>query len=406
MGSRFACRRTAVGRAAVGAGLLLACGLAFVAGPARAVSATGTLAMTPDAPIVGEQVVARGRLSTHRARPIQLQQKTGSSWTTRITGRSASTGAFQLVVRAGAVPGSATYRVWAPKVRQQGHSYPAVRTPWSTLHAVGQTAALSVPATDLVGTEVVAAAAFTPARPGRLVQLQRQVSGSWTTVATSTEDGAGKAALAFTPSSAGSYSLRALAAPTNGAARAASATSTTAVTAPSKWRQLGASKGTFCGIQTDNTGWCWGRNDYNAAAAGGDNYEPWPVQLPGSWASLTTNNSVTCGLRTDGTGWCWGYNGDGEVGNGDSTTNAVWIPSELPGVWSKLYNFGGVTCGIRPDDTAWCWGSNYHGALGIGDPDNWRIYTPRQLPGHWSDLDSTSAVTSRSADRRDRLVLG
>ena len=384
--------RVAFGRAAISAAVLVSGSLVSVVASANAVAAAGTLVMSPKSPIVGEHVTAKGRLGTHVARPIVLQLKMASSWATRARGRSSTNGAFGLTVRAASSPGRATYRVLAPKVRVNGHTYPTIRTLSSTVHSVRQTAVLSVPTTDLVGSQATASATFTPARPGRTVQLQRQVSGSWTTIVTGRENSSGVAAMAFTPAAAGPYTLRALATPVNGAAPAASADSTTTVTTPSPWLQLNTDSGVYCGVKTDHTGWCWGDNGNGSVGDPIQNEYTQPVQIPGSWESISTNDLTTCGLQTDGTAWCWGANLSGQVGNGDSTGTLVSRPYELSGTWNSLYNFGGVNCGIRPDDTAWCWGSNYHGLMGIGDTTHAQIYTPQQLPGHWSELNVGSAL--------------
>jgi alpha-tubulin suppressor-like RCC1 family protein len=380
----------AFGRAAISAAVLVAGSLVSVVAAGDAVAAGGTLTMGPSSPIIGEHVTAQGRLSTHLARPVELQQKAGSSWATRVKGKSRSGGGFELTVRAASTPGEATYRVLAPKVRVHGHTYPAIQTSPASVHSVGQTAVLSVPAADRVGSEAAASSTFTPARSGRLVELQRLVSGSWTTIASSNENSAGDADLAFTPSTAGSYTLRVLAAPVNGATSAASANETTVVTPQSTWLQLNTDSDTSCGVKTDHTGWCWGWNNYGTLGNPIYNVSTQPLQLAGSWSSLSTSHYTTCGIQTDGTGWCWGSNYSGEVGIGETTPGFVGLPAELPGTWTSLHTNSGTTCGIRTDDTGWCWGANNHGQAGVGDTTNWRIYTPQELPGHWSELDNGS----------------
>jgi alpha-tubulin suppressor-like RCC1 family protein len=88
-----------------------------------------------------------------------------------------------------------------------------------------------------------------------------------------------------------------------------------------------------------------------------------------------------CALLSDATGKCWGDNGDGQLGQGNtsawggtpSTIGANLPPMQLG---SGAGSTGSVrqlsagyyhTCAVMWDWSVKCWGANYYGQLGLGD---------------------------------------
>lgn len=126
------------------------------------------------------------------------------------------------------------------------------------------------------------------------------------------------------------------------------------------WRMQTSDFGTTCGIGIDDSGWCWGANEYGQVGNGTTSDAPVPVRLPGAWKTLVTQTGTTCGIRTDNSGWCWGYNGWGAVGNGTYAL-AVASPQQLsPGSeWMSLDPQEMGFCGTQNDGTRWCWGIDY-----------------------------------------------
>src|SRR5206468_2643847 len=48
-----------------------------------------------------------------------------------------------------------------------------------------------------------------------------------------------------------------------------------------------------------------------------------PVQFgPDTWLSVATSNDHVCGIQPDNTLWCWGYNDRAQLGQG--TTDGMW----------------------------------------------------------------------------------
>ena len=89
-----------------------------------------------------------------------------------------------------------------------------------------------------------------------------------------------------------------------------------------------------CGLRTDNTITCWGWNEYGQADAPAGMYQ---TVSAGQWHS--------CGIRTNNAVTCWGHNGSGRA---DAPAEAFQTVSA--GGWHS--------CGLRTDNTLTCWGSN------------------------------------------------
>ena len=65
--------------------------------------------------------------------------------------------------------------------------------------------------------------------------------------------------------------------------------------------QVAAGNGHTCGLKTDGTLACWGRNDYGQS-----------TPADGTFTQVATGYDHTCGLKTDGTLACWGGNDYGQ----------------------------------------------------------------------------------------------
>ena len=129
---------------------------------------------------------------------------------------------------------------------------------------------------------------------------------------------------------------------------------------PGRWRSVTRSGiRTTCGIRLDRSGWCWGGNPGN-----GQDSSDVPVRLEGEWRTLTPTSyaefggdavNYTCGIQTDDSAWCWGDNAYGNLGIGDTGT-PVLTPRRLTGAWRTIVPGAASPCGIQTDGTGWCWG--------------------------------------------------
>ena len=148
-------------------------------------------------------------------------------------------------------------------------------------------------------------------------------------------------------------------------------------------------------IKTDGTLWMWGYNgDGNLGQNNTTSYSS-PVQIPGTtWADIGGSSSVM-GLKTDGTLWVWGANYKGSLGLNEGPGGPSWhqnvkfksSPVQLPGTWSQASANNFCSAAIKTDGTLWAWGSNSYGFLGQNDLTE--RSSPVQIPGtNWNKVKS------------------
>jgi alpha-tubulin suppressor-like RCC1 family protein len=87
------------------------------------------------------------------------------------------------------------------------------------------------------------------------------------------------------------------------------------------WSSISAGYFFACGVKTDHTAWCWGYdlygqlgNGHSGASANTD--APSAISGSGKWASTSAGVDGACGVQTDQTAWCWGRNDNGQLGDG------------------------------------------------------------------------------------------
>ena len=108
-------------------------------------------------------------------------------------------------------------------------------------------------------------------------------------------------------------------------------------TGPGTYTAITAGAANSCGLRSDGTITCWGRNDWGEAEA-----------LAGSFTAITAGANHLCGLRTDGTIACSGNNREGQT--------------EAPaGTFTTISASEAHSCGLRTDSTITCWGNNDYG---------------------------------------------
>ena len=144
----------------------------------------------------------------------------------------------------------------------------------------------------------------------------------------------------------------------------------TLITSDASWKTVAGGSDHTCGIKTDGTLWCWGKNDSGQLGIGTkDESQTLPAHVSGrsGWVSVSAGCAHTCGIQTDGTLWCWGRNDSGQLGieAGDAEQK---LPAQVTNGndWASVSTGCSHTCGIKNDSTLWCWGNNYSGQLGNG----------------------------------------
>lgn len=145
------------------------------------------------------------------------------------------------------------------------------------------------------------------------------------------------------------------------------------------WRQVSIGKEHTCGIQTDDTLWCWGRNfegqlGLGVRGDGTDQLAPVQVGDATDWQSIGLGRFASCGVRAGGLLSCWGNNELNEVGIPGATYYVE--PTQVD---QQIWQLAGASqgshmCGLHDDGAALCWGANTAGQLGTGDTE------PRDAP--------------------------
>jgi len=125
-----------------------------------------------------------------------------------------------------------------------------------------------------------------------------------------------------------------------------------------------------CALLADGTARCWGTNfvgQLGDGTVGGGSAVPKAVQGLSAAIALAVGGYHNCALLADHTVRCWGRNQDGQLGNGNNTTDAG-TPQTVLGLSGvgALGNGGYHSCALMTDGTARCWGRNDRGQLGDG----------------------------------------
>ena len=143
--------------------------------------------------------------------------------------------------------------------------------------------------------------------------------------------------------------------------------------------------------KTDGTLWAWG--DGNGGGLGqnepSNSDKSSPVQIPGTdWDSTRGKVVGSMAVKTNGELWVWGTNGDGQLGQNNTTKYSS--PVQIPGTtWSTLHKIAYASAAVKTDGTLWVWGRNIYGILG---QNNQTAYSsPVQIPGTWKDLTGGTA---------------
>ncbi len=128
------------------------------------------------------------------------------------------------------------------------------------------------------------------------------------------------------------------------------------------WRQIATGQGHTCGIRTDGSLFCWGRNTSSELGLGrGTPLQERHVTRVGTdtdWVDLAAAQDHTCARKVNGGLYCWGSPVPGPV---------QYVPFEL-GVtrdWQTVSLNTFTLGGLRANGTWTNWGRNYEGQLGI-----------------------------------------
>ena len=140
------------------------------------------------------------------------------------------------------------------------------------------------------------------------------------------------------------------------------------------WSQAGddALQYSAAAVKTDYTLWSWGKNNVGQLGHGGTTDISSPVQVGSltNWKEVRFGDKFMAAIKTDGTLWTWGENASGRLGHGDTGENYS-SPVQVGSLtnWASLPDHGGSEHGgaIKTDGTLWLWGAGGEGELGQGN---------------------------------------
>ncbi len=134
-------------------------------------------------------------------------------------------------------------------------------------------------------------------------------------------------------------------------------------------------------LKADGTVWAWGSNGNGELGNGTTTSTNNPTQVPGlsGITAVSGGRNYSLALKSDGSVWAWGYNLYGQLGNGTTADSSVPVQvSGLAGV-TAISAGGGHALAVKSDGTVWAWGENDQGQLGNGTTTNTSL--PVQVTG-------------------------
>ncbi|WP_158617609.1 MopE-related protein [Corallococcus sp. CA049B] len=134
-------------------------------------------------------------------------------------------------------------------------------------------------------------------------------------------------------------------------------------------------------LKQDGTVWARGFNGQGQLGDGTTTSRLTFAQVLGltGVVAIAAGNHHSLALKQNGTVWAWGSNAQGQLGDG-TTTNRL-TPIQVPGLTGvkALTAILFHTLALKQDGTVWGWGWNYSGQLGDGTTTD--RFTPVQAPG-------------------------
>ena len=152
-----------------------------------------------------------------------------------------------------------------------------------------------------------------------------------------------------------------------------------------------------CAILDNGSISCWGHNGHGQLGDGNcgsglDCWENLPVQtdsLGGGRTAVKLSSGLffRCGILDEGNVSCWGIGGNGQIGDGDTTSHSTPTQTNNVGGLGEdatavdIASGGYHSCAILNDGNVSCWGNNFYGQLGTGESQDESSPTQTQSLG-------------------------
>jgi alpha-tubulin suppressor-like RCC1 family protein len=141
------------------------------------------------------------------------------------------------------------------------------------------------------------------------------------------------------------------------------------VALPPETQRIAAGVEHSCAIDDGGALWCWGDNGFGQLGDGTTTDRSMPVPVTGlSSGVIAVSLGLwhSCAITGDGAGWCWGRGPEGQLGNGEETTESAPVPVADLGAMTQIALGDLFACAVYADDSIRCWGNNGTGQLGDG----------------------------------------
>lgn len=162
------------------------------------------------------------------------------------------------------------------------------------------------------------------------------------------------------------------------------AVDTTGVLAGKTISTLSAGGSHTCALVGTTEIYCWGRNGNGELGDGTTTTRTAPVATTTSGVlagrtitAMVTGSGHTCVIASSQL-YCWGYNGSGQLGDGTTTNRTTPVAVNTAGVLAgktitAVTTGSNHTCAIASDQRAYCWGNIGYGQIGDGTSSSNRL---------------------------------
>ena len=140
-----------------------------------------------------------------------------------------------------------------------------------------------------------------------------------------------------------------------------------------------------CAVTSTKDLYCWGYNfssqlGYKPGNDQGSKYSSRPRRVTLSGVlQVSAGGTHTCAV-TSGGAFCWGAGSWGQLGNGSTASKDTPTKVVINTAVTSITAGSGVTCALSSAKDVWCWGFNANGSVGIGKADTADHFTPKPIP--------------------------
>ena len=158
-------------------------------------------------------------------------------------------------------------------------------------------------------------------------------------------------------------------------------------------QSVSTASGTTCAVRQFKA-YCWGGN---LSTNGTTSNSPQQVNISGKTVDkISVGNDHACALA-EATVYCWGENGQGQLGNGTTTSSNTPVAAKRDGALKSkeiidIATGDGFTCALSTDSTTACWGNRANGRIGAGNGMTGKELNPKSI-------DADSALAGKKALR-------